>query len=57
LTVPIGVSFAAEGASGAVQIEKDGAYIKAVEAAGARVEDVIKANNAIDIYQDYFDHG
>lgn len=40
-----------------MQIEKDGAYIKAVEAAGARVEDVIKANNAIDIYQDYFDHG
>jgi hypothetical protein len=40
-----------------VQIEKDAAYIKAVEAAGTRVENVIKANNAIDIYQDYFDHG
>ena len=36
------------------QVEKDSAYIKAVESAGAKVESIIKVNNAIDIYEEYF---
>ena len=39
------------------QIEKDSAYIKAVESAGAAVEKIIKTNNAIDIYEDFFKDG
>ena len=38
----------------AAQIEKDEEYIKAVVALGGVVEQVIKANNAIDIYEAYF---
>ena len=39
-----------------VQIEKDGAYMKAVESLGKVVEQIIQVNNAIDIYEEYFDH-
>ena len=37
-----------------VQIEKDEDYIKTVVALGARLEQVIRANNAIDVYEEYF---
>ena len=37
-----------------MQIEKDEDYIKTVVALGARLEQVIKANNAIDVYEEYF---
>lgn len=40
-----------------VQVEKDGAYVKAVQALGAVAEEIVRANNAIDIYQEYFEHG
>ena len=40
-----------------VQIEKDGAYMKAVESLGRIAEQIIQVNNAIDIYEEYFDHG
>ena len=36
------------------KIEKDAAYIKTVMAAGATVESLIKQNNAVDIYEEYF---
>lgn len=37
-----------------MQIEKDSAYIKAMESAGKAVERIIKINNAIDIYEEFF---
>ena len=36
------------------QIEKDEDYIKTVVRLGAIVEDVVKQNNALDIYEEYF---
>jgi len=36
------------------QIEKDEDYIRTVVMLGARLEPVIKANNAIDVYEEYF---
>uniref|UniRef100_A0A7S3R946 Uncharacterized protein n=1 Tax=Dunaliella tertiolecta TaxID=3047 RepID=A0A7S3R946_DUNTE len=36
------------------KIEKDEDYIKTVTALGADVQDLIKQNNAIDIYEEYF---
>ena len=36
------------------QIEKDEEYIKAVTSLGGVVEQLIKANNAINIYEEYF---
>ena len=35
-------------------MEKDEAYISAVAGLGGKVEDLIRQNNAIDIYEDYF---
>ena len=37
-----------------IQVEKDEEYIKSVTALGAVIEDLVKANNAVDIYEDYF---
>ena len=37
-----------------VQVEKDEEYIKSVTALGAVIEDLVKANNAVDIYEEYF---
>lgn len=37
-----------------MQIEKDEEYIKSVTALGAVIEDLMKANNAVDIYEEYF---
>ena len=37
-----------------MQIEKDEEYIKAVTSLGGVVEQLIKANNAINIYEEYF---
>ena len=36
------------------QVEKDEEYIKSVTALGAVIEDLVKANNAEDIYEEYF---
>lgn len=36
------------------QVEKDEEYIKSVTALGAVIEDLVKANNAVDIYEEYF---
>ena len=36
------------------KVEKDEDYIKSVVGMGASVEDMIKQNNAIDIYEEYF---
>ncbi|PNH11272.1 Dynein, intermediate chain, flagellar outer arm [Tetrabaena socialis] len=36
------------------KVEKDEDYIKTVVALGASVEDLIKQNNAVDIYEEYF---
>ncbi len=36
------------------QVEKDEEYIKAVAALGTSMEELVKANNAIDIYEEYF---
>jgi dynein intermediate chain 2, axonemal len=41
-------------APAACQVEKDEEYAKAVVALGATVVDVLRANNAIDVYEDYF---
>ena len=38
----------------AVQIEKDEHYIKTVVKLAGIVEDMVKCNNAIDIYEEYF---
>ena len=38
------------------QVEKDEQYAKAVAGMGAVAENIMRANNAIDIYEDYFDH-
>ena len=35
-------------------MEKDEEYIKSVTALGAVIEDLVKANNAVDIYEEYF---
>lgn len=35
-------------------MEKDEEYIKAVAALGTSMEELVKANNAIDIYEEYF---
>ena len=35
-------------------MEKDEEYIKSIAALGGKVEELVKANNAIDIYQEYF---
>lgn len=40
-----------------LQVEKDEEYIKSVVALSAVVEDVVKLNNAIDIYEEYFAEG
>ena len=37
-----------------MQVEKDEEYIKSVTALGAVIEDLVKANNAVDIYEEYF---
>ena len=37
-----------------LQVEKDEEYIKSIAALGGKVEELVKANNAIDIYQEYF---
>lgn len=37
-----------------LQVEKDEEYIKSVTALGAVIEDLVKANNAVDIYEEYF---
>ena len=37
-----------------MQVEKDEDFIKAVVQLGAAAEDIVKANNTIDIYEDYF---
>ena len=37
-----------------MQVEKDEDFIKAVAALGTLAEEVVKANNAVDIYEDYF---
>lgn len=37
-----------------LQVEKDEDFIKSVAALGAIAEEVVKTNNAIDIYEDYF---
>ena len=37
-------------------MEKDEQYAKAVAGMGAVAENIMRANNAIDIYEDYFDH-
>ena len=39
---------------GHAQVEKDEEYIKAVAALGTSMEELVKANNAIDIYEEYF---
>ena len=39
------------------QIEKDSSYTKAVGAAGLKVEEIIKINNALNIYEEQFAHG
>ena len=36
------------------KIEKDEEYVATIAALGAEVEDLIKQNNAIDIYEEYF---
>eukprot|EP00891_Asterochloris_glomerata_P005483 jgi/Astpho2/5483/fgenesh1_pm.00078_%23_1_t len=36
------------------KVEKDEEYIKSIAALGGKVEELVKANNAIDIYQEYF---
>ncbi|KAK9868043.1 hypothetical protein WJX84_000850 [Apatococcus fuscideae] len=36
------------------KVEKDEEYIKAVAALGTSMEELVKANNAIDIYEEYF---
>ncbi|KAK9824062.1 hypothetical protein WJX72_007469 [[Myrmecia] bisecta] len=36
------------------KVEKDEEYIKAIAVLGAAVEELVKANNAIDIYEEYF---
>ena len=36
------------------EIEKDEEYVATIAALGAEVEDLIKQNNAIDIYEEYF---
>ncbi|KAL3145226.1 Dynein, 70 kDa intermediate chain, flagellar outer arm [Trebouxia sp. C0010 RCD-2024] len=36
------------------KVEKDEEYIKSVTALGAVIEDLVKANNAVDIYEEYF---
>ena len=38
----------------AVQVEKDEDFIKAVVQLGATAEDIVKANNTVDIYEEYF---
>ena len=37
--------------------EKDEEYIKDISKLGAAIEDLVKQNNAIDIYEDYFEGG
>lgn len=37
------------------QVEKDGAYIKAVQAMGAVADAIVKSNNTLDLYEEYFD--
>ena len=37
-----------------MQVEKDEEYIKSVTSLGAVIEDLVKANNAVDIYEEYF---
>lgn len=37
-----------------LQVEKDEEYIKSVTALGAVIEDLVKTNNAVDIYEEYF---
>ena len=36
------------------KVEKDEAYIASVAALGAEVEDLVRQNNAVDIYEEYF---
>lgn len=38
------------------KVEKDEDYIKTVQHLGGAVEDLIKQNNAVDIYEEYFTH-
>ena len=38
-------------------MEKDEDYIRTVVRLGAVVEDLVKQNNAIDIYEQYFEGG
>lgn len=40
-----------------LQVEKDEDYIRTVVRLGAVVEDLVKQNNAIDIYEQYFEGG
>ncbi len=41
----------------ALQVEKDEDYIRSVVRLGALVEDLVKQNNAINIYEEYFAGG
>ena len=40
-----------------LQVEKDEDFIKSVAALGSLAEEVVKTNNAIDIYEEYFKYG
>lgn len=38
------------------KVEKDEDYISTVTMLGGEVEELVKQNNAVDIYQEYFTH-